>query len=69
MITEQRHPSYVRRSMIKARPGEGPLFSIHPGIGVFAKLDGYAIIPREEYEALLRLTRQGQERPDCCLVE
>ncbi len=55
--------------MIKERPGEGPLFYVHPEVGVFAKLDGYAIIPREEYEALLRLTRQEQGRPDCYPAE
>jgi hypothetical protein len=61
--------SYVRRLMIQARSRDGSLFYIHPNVGVFAKLDGYAVIPIEEYEKLLLFNRQQQEKPDCYPVE
>ena len=52
---------FLHNCFIKGRDDdEGPLF-IQTADGLFCRLDGYAIIPREEYEALL----QTKEKDGC----
>jgi hypothetical protein len=45
--------SFVTNCLIKPRGDDGPLF-VKEREGVLAFLNGYAIVPREEYEALLK---------------
>lgn len=43
--------SFLRNSVIGAREGEDPLF-VRDGDRVFCRLDGYAVIPIEQYEEI-----------------
>ena len=51
-MSEQMPAGYVWNCYTKSREGDGPLFVAHDDT-VTARLDGYAIVPREEYDAAL----------------
>ena len=54
------HESYIKSCIFKTRDGEvDPLFERPAGVdGLFiVRLDGYAIVPVEEYRLLIRITR------------
>lgn len=44
-------PSYVRNCQVILRRGDGPLFAVEDGL-VVARLDGYTILPNEDYARL-----------------
>ena len=44
--------SYVRNCQVYSRPKDGKLFSEQADGDVIVRLDGYAIIPVEEFEKL-----------------
>lgn len=47
---------YVINCYIEPKEGEGPLFDDMPGKDqITARLDGYAIIPMEDYERLKKV--------------
>jgi hypothetical protein len=51
--------TYLRNCVIAARqPATTPLFSADPKHGMQCCLDGYAVLPVEEYEALQAVARQ-----------
>ena len=50
----QSETSWLRNCILAGRPGDGPLFDGATIEGAYlARLDGYAIIPVETYQALL----------------
>lgn len=61
----RRHPrpqSYLRDCHIDPRPGEtGPLFDRHPDGSILARLDGYAIVPKDHYYRLYRAQGEVEE--------
>ncbi len=59
--------SYVKNCFLFPRQNESHLFTVIPERGTFAHLDGYAIIPLEEYEKITQ--PQQLETPVDCLSE
>jgi hypothetical protein len=57
LIKPARDVGYLRNCLIKPRAGESEewLFLASDRAGVQCRLDGYAIVPRAEYEMLLGL--------------
>lgn len=59
------HPipdSFVRNCFIKKREEDSYLF-YSTAVGIFARLNGYAIIPTEEYEKLSGIKMRSNETP------
>lgn len=51
------YTSYVTNCYFVPRAGDAPLFLEAEGLGVFARLNRYAVIPIEEYRRLARRAR------------
>jgi len=53
--------SFVKNCLISTVGRDAETLFIKTSQGVFARLDGYAVIPREEYERLKKLAGEEPE--------
>ncbi len=56
-MAEGTYDSYLRNCLVVGKPDEvGPIFMPDPdGRVVMCRLDGYAIVPRQDFERLVKL--------------
>ncbi len=56
--------SYVKNCLLKGREGVPPMFAFDAAGHATVKLDGMAVVPRDEYEELLAFKEKNTMPPE-----